>query len=174
MTTFDRALPPLLAEVNAMEYDYADGEGIDFEPYEQFQSAEENADWIHAWTGNEALDGAEYRIFGQDGTGGLAAIWLARDGAPLLDQPIVFFGSEGELGVVAKSFGDYLWILAGGHGPLEAVEYPGSKRTPTPHFAAFAEKHAPRKKQTVTDVVAAAKTEFPSFAEDFRAKCKHG
>jgi hypothetical protein len=82
---------------------------MDFEPYDSFQSAEENADWIHAWTGNQTLDGAEYRIFGQDGTGGLAAIWIARAGAPLLDQPIVF----------------------------------------------------------------AAKAEFPSFADDFRAKCTY-
>lgn len=74
MADFDQTLPAALAEANALDYDYNDGEGVDFEPYTEFQSADDNASWIRAWTGNADLDGAEYRIFGQDGTGGYAAI----------------------------------------------------------------------------------------------------
>jgi len=169
--SFSRELPPPLADLNALPYDYASGEGIDFEPYPEFQDAEENASWIRAWTGNKELTGAEYRIFGQDGTGGLAAFWLVRDGAPLFEQPIVFFGSEGELGVVARNFDDYLWLLGGGVGPLEAASG-WFERKPNAALAAFAEKHAKGPKKAPADVVAAARAEFPKFEDDFRALCK--
>jgi hypothetical protein len=171
MTDFDTTFPPLLAKLHQLEFDYADGEGMDFEQYEKFQSAEENADWIKAWTGNQTLTGSEYRIFGQDGTGGYAAFWLVRDTKDVLEQPIVFFGSEGEIGVVARNFTDYLWLLAEGVGPLEGVSYSGELRKPTPHFAAFAKEHAPSAKKSAKEVVAAAKKEFPQFEEDFQALC---
>ncbi len=169
--SFEQTLPPLLAELNAIEVDYADGEGIDFEPYQELQSAEDNASWIRAWTGNRELDGAEYRVFGQDGTGGYAAFWLIRPGAALLDQPIVFFGSEGELGVVASSFVDYLWLLGGGIGPAEATEGHGAVRAPQPELAAFAERHGDTPRLPA-EVVAAARREFPDFEATIRALCR--
>lgn len=55
----------------------ADGKGIDFEAYSEFWSAEDNHAWIVAWTGNDGLAGGQFRFFGQDGTGGMAGIWLA-------------------------------------------------------------------------------------------------
>ena len=67
MADFDRTLPAALAEANALDYDYNDGKGVDFEPYSEFQSADDNASWIRAWTGNSELDGADLRVFGQDG-----------------------------------------------------------------------------------------------------------
>lgn len=42
------ALPPELAEVNRQEFDYADGEGVDFEPYSEFISAGETDEWFRA------------------------------------------------------------------------------------------------------------------------------
>ena len=168
--SFSREFPALLSQLHQLEFDYQGGEGMDFEPYDKFQSAEENASWMQAWTGNKQLTGDEYRVFGQDGTGGLAAFWMVRHGKGILDQPIVFFGSEGELGVVAKNFEDYLWLLAGGQGPYEAIS--GYKRTPVERFAAFATQHASGAKKTPGDVMAAAKAEFPKFEEDVRALCK--
>ncbi len=100
MREFEVTFPTLLMQLHKLEFDYHDGEGIDFEPYHEFQPAKDTGDWIKAWTGNHDLTGAEYRIFGQDGSGGYAAFWLVRDGKPILEQPIVFFGSEGEAGVV--------------------------------------------------------------------------
>ncbi len=100
MREFEVTFPTLLMQLHQLEFDYDDGEGIDFEPYHEFQPAKDTADWIKAWTGNHELTAAEYRIFGQDGSGGYAAFWLVRDGKPILEQPIVFFGSEGEAGVV--------------------------------------------------------------------------
>ena len=96
MREFEVTFPTLLMQLHQLEFDYDDGEGIDFEPYHEFQPAKDTADWIKAWTGNHELTAAEYRIFGQDGSGGYAAFWLVRDGKPILEQPIVFFGSEGE------------------------------------------------------------------------------
>lgn len=172
MADFDTRFPKVLSSLHALEFDYEDGDGIDFEPYQEFQSAEDNASWIQAWTGNKELTGQEYRVFGQDGSGGYAAFWLKRPGADLLAQPIVFFGSEGELGVVASDFNDYLWLLASGIGPYEAVAYGVDEDvTPSQEFAAFAAKHAPEKR-TARQVIDRARAEFPSFEDDIRALCK--
>jgi len=170
MASFDCSFPDVLTKLHEIEFDY--DEGYDFEPYQEFQSAEENADWIKAWTGNASLTGSEYRIFGQDGTGGYAAFWLTRPDKDVLDQPIVFFGSEGELGVVASDFKDYLWILAGGLGPLEAIDYDGEKITPNADFTAFAEEHAKDRKKSPKEILTKARKEFPKFEESIRALCK--
>jgi hypothetical protein len=132
---------------------------------------EQTRSWFQAWTGNKELHGVEYRIFGQDDSGGYAAFWLARPGADLLGQAIVFFGSEGELGVVAANFSDYLWLLAGGIGPAEAILSPGLHRRSDPAFTAFARRHAGTHLDP-TEVVARAQTEFPSFVQGIQAVCR--
>jgi hypothetical protein len=83
----ERVFPELLTRLHAIKIDYADGDGIDFEPFDEFYSKEETAEWIKAWTGNLSLDGNEYLIFGQDGSGGYAALWCVRDSKDLLEQP---------------------------------------------------------------------------------------
>jgi hypothetical protein len=173
MSGFDVKFPKLLAQLHRLDFDYDEGDGIDFEPYQEFQSAEDNADWIQAWTRNQQLDGAEYRIFGQDGTGGFAAFWLVRKGKPILEQPIVFFGSEGELGVVARDFYDYLWLLAAGIGPYEAVAYGADdERDPVAELSDFAAKNAEAQKKSAAQVLKAARAEFPEFEKEVRALCK--
>ena len=165
-------LPPIMAKLHRLEFDYDDGDGIDFEPYQEFFPQDETTAWIRAWTSNKTLTGDAYRIFGQDGSGGYAAFWMARPGKPLLEQPIVFFGSEGELGIVAKDFADYLWLLAGGFGPYEAVSYPDDERDEAPEFMSFAEKNAPAARKTPQEVIAAAVAEFPDFEANFRKLCQ--
>lgn len=176
MPDFDRAFPPLLAALHQLEFhsydDEGDDVGVDFEAYDEFASASETRAWIRAWTGNKGLTGEQYRIFGQDGTGGYAAIWLARPGAGLLEQPIVFFGSEGELAVIAADFADYLWLLAGGFGPLEAACSPNDERAPNEAFTAFAREHAPAREKSAHEVLTAARAAFSRFEEDVRALCK--
>jgi hypothetical protein len=171
MASFDQTLPPALAAVNALDYDYNDGNGVDFEPFSEFHSADDNASWIRAWTGNKELDGAEYRVFGQDGTGGYAAIWITRDGAPLEAQPIVFFGSEGALGVVARNLNDYLWLLVGGFGPFEAVQYPDSDREINMEIAEVVAAYGTDEK-SARDVIRLANEEFPDFEATIRATCR--
>lgn len=163
------AFPKELAQLHEIEIDENE---IDFEPYSEFMSAEDTQAWIRAWTGNDSLDGKEYRVFGQDGTGGYAAFWMTRAGKPLLEQPIVFFGSEGEVGVVATCFADYLWLLAGGVGPYEAVGYENCEGKPNTAFGAFANKNAKASKKSADDVMKAAKAEFPTFEAGIRSLCK--
>ncbi len=171
---YETTFPPLLAELLSHEFEYREDGGIDFEAYEGFQDAEENADWVKAWTGNQDLDASEYRFFGADGSGGLAGFWLVREDAELFDQPLVFFGSEGEVGMVACNFSDFCWMLADGLGPKEAVEYAEfgpPESNPEEPFVAFATKHFPDGKKTAAEVVAAAHAEFPTFTADIEKLC---
>lgn len=157
-----------------MPFDYNDGEGIDFEPFPAFLTGENTTDWLRAWTGNPELNGDAFRVFGQDGTGGYAALWLIRPGQPLVDQPIVFLGSEGETGVVSRSLGDFLWLLAGGYGPCEAaISYePGGVREPNEAFATIAKQFAPDHEQSATDVIEQARQEFPGFDDIIMDLCR--
>lgn len=170
MTT-DRTLPAALAAANDLTYDYDAGRGFDFEPYPAFRSAEETCAWVRAWTGNRELDGSELRLFGQDGTGGLAALWLVREGQPIEAQPVVFFGSEGSVGVVARDVSDYLWLLAGGLGPMEAVEFPEARAVDAAK-AALAKVHAADREKPALEVIRLAKEEFPDFEQRIRALCR--
>ncbi|KUM87423.1 MULTISPECIES: hypothetical protein [Streptomyces] len=171
-TEGDRAFPPALADVARVEFDYDDGEGVDFEPYDAFDSAEETTDWLRHWTGNHQLDGDAYRVFGQDGTGGLAALWRVRPDRPLAEQPVVFLGSEGERGVVAANLSDFLWVLADGLGPMEVVEHEEYDARPNPVLTELAERHASTPRRSTRDIVTAARSEFPTFSEDLDALCR--
>jgi len=73
---------------------------------------------------------------------------------------------------VAKNFADYLWLLAGGFGPYEAIAYPGLEREPNDAFTAFAKDHAAAPKKPPGAVIAEARREFPSFEKDVRALCR--
>jgi hypothetical protein len=175
MSILERAFPGLLTELHQLTFDYAAGQGYDFEPYRKFLSEAETRDWIRAWTGNDELDGAEFFVFGQDGTGGYAAFWLARLGAPLLHQPVVFLGSEGTSGVVAPNLADYLWLLAGGVGPCEAIEqprHPPAAAHLSAAFRDFAQKHASSGHRMPAEIVEAAQREFPDFPTHIEAICR--
>ena len=168
----DRTMPKVLRELLELEFEYADGDGMDFEPYSEFLSEKDTRSWIQAWTGNKELTGEEYLVFGQDGAGGYAAIWCARNGHGLLDQPIVFFGSEGELGVIAEDFSKFQWLLAGGFGPYEAVAYPEGNREANAAFTEFARRHAGSTRIGPQEVIARARHEFSTFEENVRSSCR--
>jgi hypothetical protein len=168
----DRSMPKVLRALLELEFDYAEGNGMDFEPYSEFLSEEDTRSWIQAWTGNSELSGKEYLIFGQDGTGGYAAIWRTRADKGLLDQPVVFFGSEGDLGVIAENFSSFLWLLAGGFGPYEAVAYPGEDREANEAFTDFARSHASSAPISPQEVLANARREFPTFEDGVRTSCR--
>jgi hypothetical protein len=169
--SFPRSFPDVLRDLHKLEFDYADGEGIDFEPYQEFMAREEVQDWFKAWTGNPNAICDDYLIFGQDGTGGYAAIWPIQEGKTLLEQPIVFFGSEGELGVVASNFADYLWVLAGNLGPYEAIAYPDNEGMPNTTFLPFAKSHATTAKRKVSEILQTAQSEFSEFKKNVYALC---
>lgn len=166
-----RHLPSIMKELHAVSFEYTNGDGIDFYPEADFLSEEETRKWFHAWTGNDQADSSHYLIFGADGTGGMAAFWNVREGKGLLEQPIVFFGSEGEIGVVASDFKGYLRLLANGIGPYEAIAYKGLERPIHPDFARFALAQTVDLKQPVWSIVEAAQAEFPNFESDILAIC---
>ncbi|MCX2927284.1 SMI1/KNR4 family protein [Streptomyces sp. NEAU-W12] len=168
----DRSLPPALTDVARAGFDYDDGNRIDFEPYSTFCSAEETTDWLRQWTRNPELDGDAYRLFGQDGTGGLAALWYGRPGRPLAEQPVVFMGSEGQCGVVAGNLSDFLWMLADGYGPLETVLFGVDESRPDAALTALAERHATTPRRPARAIITEVRAEFPAFAEDIAALCR--
>jgi hypothetical protein len=177
--TDDRDFPAALAALGGIDFPWDYDEktetpapgNIDYEAYQEFDSAAETADWIRAWTGDKELDGAEFRVFGQDGTGGLAALWLVRPG-PLTAQPVAFFGSEGETGIVAASLGEFLWLLAGGVGPQEAIEFGSDSGVPHDELRAVAEEYSGVEPRTPAEVLAAARAEFPDFAATVESWCR--
>lgn len=172
MPSWNTELPHSLSELHRLEFDYAGGEGIDFEPYTAFLSADDTSNWFRAWTGNQEVDGSEFRIFGQDGTGGYAAFWLKQPDRGLLEQPVVFLGSEGERGVIAANLGEYLWLLAGGIGPCEAVTNPDFERDPNEAFLRFAQKHSPAGPLRPEQVLARAASQHPGFDEQIQSLCR--
>jgi hypothetical protein len=170
----DRQFPAALAAALATPFDYAGGDGVDFEPFTAFLSAEETTEWFRAWTGNGELRGDDFRVFGQDGSGGYAAFWLVRPGLLLADQPVVFLGSEGETGVVARDLGGFLWLLADGFGPWEAATSYEPDWIPRPHneLAAIAERFAPAQRQPAATVIERAAAEFPDFDDIIMDLCR--
>jgi hypothetical protein len=148
-TPDDLSLPLALTEVFALGFNFEwDDEtetarGCDFELYEAFEAPARTAEWYRLWTGNPEADGNEFRFLGSTGAGDYAGFWLVRPGAPIMDQPIVYLGSEGQRGVVARNLGDLLWLFAAGYGPAEALEERNGILEPNDAFRAIAEQHAP-------------------------------
>jgi hypothetical protein len=173
--TEDRAFPAALAAALAVPFEYGEDYGVDFEPYPEFEAAEDTAWWLRLWTGNQELDGGEFRVFGMNGAGGYAAFWLVRPGQPITEQPVVFLGSEGETGVVARDLADFLWLLAGGYGPVEAAcPDPSGDWTPRPdsQLTAVAEQFAPDRRGPAEAVIERAAREFPDFEDTIMEMCR--
>ncbi|MFJ7250295.1 SMI1/KNR4 family protein [Kitasatospora sp. NPDC098652] len=170
----DRRFPCPLAAALAVPFDYGGGEGIDFEPFDAFLSAEDTTDWLRLWSGNDELTGDGFRVFGQDGTGGCAAFWLARPDRPLTDQPVVVLGSEGGTGVVAADLADFLWVLAAGTGPFEATVDNDPDRTPrpSPERTAVAERFAPQRRRPARAITEQAGQEYPHFDDIVLELCR--
>ncbi|QIQ02096.1 SMI1/KNR4 family protein [Streptomyces liangshanensis] len=172
----DRHFPAPLASAMAVRLDHVGVDGVDFEPFTTFLTADETTDWFRAWTGNRELSGDEFRVFGQDGTGGYAAFWLVRPDQPLTEQPVVFLGSEGETGVVARDLGAFLWLLAAGVGPWEAATSHDPEPGWTPHpnrdLTAIAAQFAPDHRASAAAVIEQATGEFPDFDDTLMNLCR--
>lgn len=162
MTERRAELPSALAALTQVPFPYGD-EGIDYEPLPVFMSEGETSEWLRAWTGNPSVSGEAFHVFGKDGTGGIAAIWSARDGQLLEQQPIVFLSSDGEFGVVASNLSDFLWLLADGTGPSEAARRPDWRGKPEPGLASIVEQHADPPRRSATEVLHAASTVSSDF-----------
>ncbi|MFF5970218.1 SMI1/KNR4 family protein [Streptomyces sp. NPDC012769] len=171
--TDDRTFPEALAAVAGISFDHAGGDGVDYEPYAAFPSAEETTEWIRAWTGNQELDGDAFLPFGMDGTGGQVAFRRVRPGRPLVEQPVVFLGSEGEAVVLSQDLTGFLWLLADGYGPTDFVWSERRPPRPSADLAAVAEAHGgAASRRSAAEVVKAAAAEFPDFEDEIFEMCR--
>lgn len=174
----DLTLPTALVEVAEIgfkfEFDDETGEsnGCDFEPYEQFETPEETTEWFREWTGNDEVDGSQFRMFGSTGGGDYVGFWLVRPGVNITKQPVVYISSEGELGVIAQDLENLLWLFANGSGPAEAFEDAERETEQNEEFQAIAEKYAKCKSRSTLEIVTAAQEEFPNFSELISDLCR--
>jgi hypothetical protein len=120
----ERVLPePLVRLASLLREGAAEESEIDFSMEGRFQTPDETREWLAPWTGREDPPFESLRAFGEDGTGGTACIWRRRPDQPMAKEAVVFFGSEGVAGVVARDLPDFLALFAAGIGPMEAVEH---------------------------------------------------
>jgi hypothetical protein len=112
-------MPTALTDLLALDGDYGE---LEFEMFARFEEPQETAEWLRLWSGEATVPSARLRVFAQDFTGGKVALWRSATERPLAEDPVVFFGSEGACGVVAKDLADFFVLFAGGVGPMEVVE----------------------------------------------------
>lgn len=160
-------LPPALAALRTLQEKEGLG-GLDFEMNEQIGVGD-----VTAWTGNPRAE-HELRVFAQDGTGGLVAFWRVHEGQPLEAQPVVFLGSEGEVGAVACDLADFLYLLAGGVGPSEAVSFGTTEgEEKLPKVARLAAQLERRRARTPEAVLSKAVEQYGDITERIAALNKH-
>lgn len=163
----DLSFPPMLEDLRKVH----GTQGMDFEMYEAFEPSPETAWWYRLWTGNEKVDGSEFRFFGREGSGGYTGLWLIREGRPLVEQPVVFLGSEGERSVMAVNVGAFLWLVAQGYGPCEVMGWSDGPCAPDPDVLDVARRHAPDAHGEPEEILGRAREEFPDFQEYIDSQC---
>ncbi|MFJ4681684.1 SMI1/KNR4 family protein [Kitasatospora sp. NPDC088783] len=174
MPTDDRSFPPALAAAMATPFDCDGGDRVDFEPFLPSCPPRRPPTGSGPGPATEDLHGDGFRIFGQDGTGGYAGLWLARPTPALAEQPVVFLGSEGETAVIARDLGDFLWLLADGLGLCEAADPHERRRAarPAPGLRSVAEKFAPGRNRSAAAVIELAVQECPDFEDTIAELCR--
>lgn len=172
----ERVLPQALAALAALQAkDGWDRGDVDFEMDGRFETPNETREWMEAWTGNEAPPADKLRVFGQDGSGGKVGFWRTDKEKRLDAEPVVFFGSEGELGVVAEDLPDFLTLMAAGVSPGHAVAY-GVEALRAPQEAVASlllEEYPEAATRSVEEVIADAKGAVPDFQGTIRALTKY-
>mgnify|MGYP000882382986 CR=1 FL=1 len=151
----------LLVDVDFWPADAEDA--IDLEIYPAFLPAEEVTEWIRAWSGNDTADGGRFHVFGQDGSGGYAALYDEGGATPVEELPVVFLGSEGEIGTVAANLSDFLALLAQGTGPAEVVEIGGVAYPPLPEVVAIHDRVSDAPPATPEEISERARLAAPGF-----------
>jgi hypothetical protein len=158
----DRALPAVVEAAHASGF-VGDHDGHDFQPDDMFMWSGETTEWWRHWTSDPAASVPPFRVFGRDGSGGLAVFWIRTPGDAIETHPIVFLGSEGEVQVIARDLRDYLWLLANGVGPLETVDGLHRVPEPVPELVAIAQRYTGTAPQPVEALIAAADAELAAL-----------
>ncbi len=155
--------PDLLTKLHNLKFDYNEEGSMEFESYQSFMSREDTSEWLKLWTGNKQADASSLLVFGQDGSGGYTAFWLVNQGNEILEQPIVFLGSEGEISVVSKDFNDYLWLLSQNCGPMEVVYSNEYIPKTNEIFLDFAKENSRSPFRSVSTIISDAQNSYSSF-----------
>jgi hypothetical protein len=104
----DRRLPARLEAFQATQLlGHTDVEVIE-EPDASYQR------YFNQWFRNDRDYAGALLLFALDGTGGLFALWSGQPGVEPAEAPVVFLGSEGEVGVVASTFDEFLRLCGSG------------------------------------------------------------
>ncbi|MDP9794968.1 hypothetical protein J2S43_003480 [Catenuloplanes nepalensis] len=104
---------------------------------------------------------------------GWPGFWIRQPDAGVEDQPIVFLGSEGEIAVIAQNLGDYLWLLAGGVGPLEPIHGSEGDPKPIPILITLAQQYTGIAERPVEAVLATARTRVPELTAFIESVCRY-
>lgn len=154
--TSSEPLPHALQDLAKVDLLWDVKDGVDLELKDRLSTEAEAADDLRAWTGQAATGPVPFRFFGQDGTGSLYGFWLLRTEAPLGEQPVVFLGSEGELGVVSRDLPDFVVLLSRRVPAYEVVSKTEKfAERPMPGIRAVAERHFPQALSRTTDAIVA-------------------
>lgn len=111
-----------------------------------------------AWFRTPATDHRNYLCrFAQEGTGGLFCFWNKDGGDDYSNSPVIYLGSEGERGVAARNFDDFLRVLSSGF-ILFSLVFAGKQY----HFSEAEEDPEEKKENQAT---------FDEFVSWLRAEC---
>lgn len=148
----------------------------------------ESDDNIEAWLGALPSDGTRFIVFAQDGMGSLFCSWLRPGHDDVETAPVVYLGSEGELGVLGKDPAAFLEFVASGmtfdgHGgsffdPLESEtdeDYAAELRERRVKVVKFVEQQTGKQSLRHPDAVRAeAEAAFPDLEAWVTANNAHG
>lgn len=111
-----RTLPDKLAQMKKKKFHLEHLDGFEFQEADQ-----ETLDaWFNTKNGNQS----KYLYsFAQDGTGGMFCLWSESGSNDLENGQVVYLSSEGDFGVLAANFDDFLSVLAGGLNLYDLVFY---------------------------------------------------
>lgn len=95
---------------------------------------------LEAWLG-DAAKARKFTPLGQgDHSGSILAAWTATS-TDVLEQPVLFFGSEGQLAILAEDVKAFLGLLATGHAPYDLAEENYQPRQQTPEMVDWVSEH---------------------------------
>ena len=130
-----------------------------------FELSADGMDALRAWFRDESAPYEQFLPFGSGASGDIYALWLAKQLAPE-HAPVVMFGSEGELEVLASDPEQFCRLLCLGYSEI-GLDDPTSKPTDFDETAPFRnfmlERYAFELPATAAPIVDAAKAAFPSF-----------
>lgn len=136
----------------------------DLEGYASFNEQYKPSDWAQ----NPALD-QQLLTFAMDGAGGQFTLWR-QPGKPLLENPVVQLGDDGELHVLANDFASFVALVAEG---VNLFSRDTDDLTPRPQVKEFVKQTwGTRDFGDAGSILATASTAWSNFEEWMRAQVK--